>query len=136
MTRGRGGFAFDHADVSAVKRVRCCGQSLDVAVVRFTDASQLEKPRHEQGEAIQRATGTARSNAVVSVACIVPRTASRRWATYELLASIERGKRLPGVYLRRLNDESTALVLASASAPFYEQNPRRSAALVQAVAGR
>lgn len=129
-------FAFDYQDVFAVNQIRRCGQFVDVAVAGFTDASQWEELKRKQDSAIKRAIDNALKNTSVTVACIGPRTATRRWVRYELAASAARGNGLLGVYLPGLKAQPIPTTLAKAGAPVYQWNSQRFAAWVEAAALR
>jgi hypothetical protein len=129
-------FAFDYRDVFAVNQIRRAGQFLDVAVAGFTDASQWEKLKQKDDAVIRRAIDQALLRTTVTVACVGPRTASRRWVKYELRASRARGNGLLGVYLPGQSGHPKPAVLIDEGAPVYAWNPARFAAWVEAAAAR
>jgi hypothetical protein len=127
-------FAFDYLDVFAVNQIRRSGEFVDVAVAGFTDASQWEKLKQKDDKVIARAIDKALMNTGVTVACIGSRTASRRWVTYELAASVARGNGLVGVYLPGTRGYPIPKVLSDAGAPVYQWNAQRFATWVEAAA--
>ena len=92
-------FAFDYQDVFKVNQIRKAGQFEDVSVRGFTDASQWEKLKERDDSVIRKAIDDALVNTSVTVVCVGPRTASRRWVKYELSASAAKGNGLLGVFL-------------------------------------
>ncbi len=124
-------FAFDYLDVFAVNQIRRSGQFVDVAVAGFTDASQWEKLKQKDDAVIRRAIDTALKNTSVTVACIGPRTASRRWVKYELAASVTRGNRLLGVFLPGTSGYPIPKVLIDTGASVYRWNSQRFSTWVE-----
>ncbi len=129
-------FAFDYQDVFAVNQIRRSGHFVGVAVAGFADASQWEKLKRKDDAVIRRAIDTALKNTSVTVACIGPRTATRRWVKYELAASADRGNGLIGVYLPGLSGQPIPKVLSDAGAAVYQWNSTRFAAWVESAAQR
>jgi hypothetical protein len=129
-------FAFDYLDVFAVNQIRRSGQFVDVSVAGFTDASQWEKLKRKDDAVIRRAIDTALKNTSVTVVCIGPRTASRRWVKYELQASAARGNGLLGVYLPGTSGYPIPKALLDARAPVHQWNPKRFAVRVESAAPR
>jgi len=129
-------FAFDYQDVFAVNQIRRAGQFVDVAVAGFADASQWEKLKERDPAVIRAAIDAAVVNTSVTVACVGARTAGRRWVTYELAASRDRGNGLLGVYLPGQSGHPKPQILGEEGAPLYAWNSARFAGWVEAAAAR
>src|SRR5438309_4594131 len=93
----------------------------------FSDASLWEEAKKEGDAAIQRLINNGLSGTSVTVVLIGTQTASRRWVTYEIRKSIERGNGLLGVRIHMIKDKSGQIdtaglvptALEKAAAPIY-----------------
>lgn len=127
-------FAFDYQDVFEVNQIRRSGEFTGVAVAGFSDASQWEKLKRKSDDSIRRAIDKALIGTSVTVVCVGPRTASRRWVKYELRASIARGNGLLGVFLPGQSGHPKPDLLGAA--PLYQWNSERFGNWVEAAATR
>jgi hypothetical protein len=123
-------FAFDYKDVFEVNQIRRAGEFVDVAVAGFTDASQWEKLKQKSDRVIEREIDKALERTSVTVVCVGPRTANRRWVKYELRASKARGNGLLGVYLPRHSGHPKPTGLGAA--PLYQWDRLRFSHWVEA----
>jgi hypothetical protein len=97
------------------------------AAAGFSDSSLWEKAKKEGDAAIQRLINGGLNGTSVTVVLIGAQTASRRWVTYEIEKSIERGNGLLGVRIHSIKDrggqtDSAGLIppaLERARAPIY-----------------
>ena len=93
----------------------------------FSDASLWEDAKKQGDAAIQRLINNGLNGTTVTVVLIGAQTANRRWVTYEIQKSIERGNGLLGVRIHTIKDregrtDSPGLIptaLERAAAPIY-----------------
>jgi hypothetical protein len=85
---------------------------------------------------IQAAIDEAVKRTSVTVACIGPWTASRRWVNYELRASWARGNGLLGIFLPGVSTYPIPKVLLDEDWPVHEWNAARFGDWVEEAAAR
>jgi hypothetical protein len=121
-------FSFHYQrDLWRVNVVRNSSVVEGVAAAGFSDASLWENAKKQGDAAIQRLINNGLSGTTVTIVLIGAQTANRRWVTYEIEKSIERGNGLLGVRIHTIKDrdgrtDSPGLVptaLQKVGAPVY-----------------
>jgi hypothetical protein len=129
-------FAFDPLDIAAVNEMRGAGRFVDVSVAGFADTAEWEQLKRLEAGRAQAAIDEAVKRTSVTVACIGPWTASRRWVNYELRASWARGNGLIGIFLPGMSGYQIPKVLTDEGAPVYEWSAERFGLWVEEAAAR
>lgn len=98
-------FSFHYQrDLWRVNVVRNSGLVEGVAAAGFHDASLWEKTRSEGDAAIKRLIDNGLIGTSVTVVLIGAETANRRYVSYEIAKSVERGNGIFGIRINNLKD--------------------------------
>lgn len=96
-------FSFHYQrDVSRAMVVRNSWLTQDREAAGFFDGSLEEKAKREGDEAVQRLINSGLNNTSVTVVLIGAETATRRWVTYEIQQSYDRGNGMLGIYVHNI----------------------------------
>ena len=99
-------FSFNYQqDIWRAANVRKAGTLDVVARAGWTDASIWEEAKRKGDAEIRNLIDTALKGTSVTVVLIGAETASRRWVTYEIDQSVQRGNGVLGVRVHRIKDQ-------------------------------
>lgn len=102
MTR-RVFFSFHYQrDVTRAMVVRNSWVTQEREAAGFFDGSLEEKAKREGDEAVRRLINAGLNNTSVTVILIGAETSTRRWVTYEIQQSYDRGNGMLGVYVHNI----------------------------------
>ena len=99
-------FSFHYDDVWRVNQIRNSGLLFGDKSVGFADRSLWEESKAKNARTLQKVIRDALKGTSVTAVLIGAQTASRRWVTYEIEQSIERGNALIGVHIHKLRDRT------------------------------
>ncbi len=99
-------FSFHYDDIWRVNQIRNSGLLFGDKSVGFSDRSLWEESKAKNPAALRRLiqeglTGTSMTDVLIGA-----NTASRRWVTYEIEQSLERGNALIDVHIHKLRDRN------------------------------
>jgi hypothetical protein len=120
--------SFDyHRDLWRANVVRNSGVIEGVAAAGFRDASLWNETERKGERAVETLIRNALDNTSVTVVLIGAETASRKYITYEIARSIDRGNGLLGIHINHIKDSNGGIdpqglvpeALIKAGAPIY-----------------
>jgi MTH538 TIR-like domain (DUF1863) len=95
-------FSFNYEDIFRVNVVRKAHIVEGCAAAGFQDASMWEEAKKKGDAAVKKLIDAGLSGTSVTVVLIGSHTATRKYVTYEIEKSIERGNGLLGVYIHNI----------------------------------
>jgi hypothetical protein len=99
-------FSFHYEDVWRVNQIRNSGLVFGDKSVGFSDKSLWEEAKAKNSRALKKLIQDGLTGTSVTAVLIGPHTAARRWVTYEIEQSIERGNALLGAHIHKLRDRN------------------------------
>ncbi|WP_140876461.1 TIR domain-containing protein [Myxococcus xanthus] len=98
-------FSFHYEDVWRVNQIRNSGLLFGDKSVGFSDSSIWEEAKAKNSNVLRKLIRAGLTGTSVTAVLIGSKTSSRRWVTYEIEKSIERGNALIGVYIHKLRNQ-------------------------------
>ncbi len=99
-------FSFDYGHVWKVNQIRSMPNIIGTAAAGFQDASLWEESKKKSDKAIKDLIDKALVNTSVTVVCVTYGTANRKFITYEIDKSLEKGNGLVAVQIHHLKDQN------------------------------
>lgn len=98
-------FSFHYQDIFRVNVVRNSGVVLGNAAAGFHDASLWEKTKRRGSIAVKRLIDRGLDGTSVTCVLIGQKTADRKFVTYEIEQSVQRGNGLLGIHINSIKDQ-------------------------------
>jgi hypothetical protein len=97
-------FSFEYGDVSRAMVVRNSWVTKDREAAGFIDAAEFEEVEEEGDEAIEKWIDEQLKGTTVTAVLVGADTCTRKWVTYEIQASKDRGNGLLGIDISKIKD--------------------------------
>lgn len=116
-------FSFHYKDdVFRVNQIRSMPNVIGTAAAGFQDASLWEEAKKKSDAAIKKMIDNGLHNTTVTVVCIGPNTAGRKYINYEIDQSLARGNGLVGIQINDLVDHKGNTASVGKDPPKIEAN--------------
>lgn len=99
-------FSFDYRHVWRVNQIRSMPNVLGTAAAGFQDASLWEEAKKKGDKTIKAMIDRALQNTSVTVVCVTYGVAVRKYISYEIDKSLEKGNGLVAVQIHHLKDQN------------------------------
>lgn len=100
-------FSFHYQrDIWRVNQVRNCNVVVGQAAAGFKDASLWEEAKKKGDAEIKKMIDEALKRTSVTVVLIGAKTAGRKWISYEIQQSIDRGNGILGIHIHNIKDSN------------------------------
>lgn len=98
-------FSFHYQrDIWRVNQIRNVPEVMGTAAAGFSDASLWEEAKKKGDETIKRMIREGLKNTSVTIVCIGEKTAGRKFISYEIEQSLERGNGIVGIQIHHLEN--------------------------------